>query len=154
MVPDTRTLVEDFIRVAMLSGLNVPEAALTVESAPAPHHSPTSLPHGKMAVYVFVQGGRCLKVGKAGPRSRARYTSQHYLPRSSGSNLAKSILAARGEMGLTNLAESQIGAWIRLNVDRYNFLLDTRCGVPALNLLEIFLQCRLQPLFEGFSTQR
>lgn len=66
----------------------------------------------------------------------------------------KSILAARDELGLTGVSETNIGAWIKANVDRINFLLDTDCGVPLLTLLESFLQCRLRPRFEGFESQR
>ncbi len=107
-----------------------------------------------MAVYVFVWRGKCLKVGKVGPNSQARFTSQHYLPSSSNSNLAKSILGARESLGLEGVAESTVGTWIKANVDRFNFLLDTGCGVPVLILLESFLQCRLRPKFEGFESQR
>jgi hypothetical protein len=151
---DTQALIGDFRKVAALAGLDVPEEALTVEWGPAPHVPPPSLPHGKMAVYVFVHRDECLKVGKAGPRSRARYTSQHYLPGSSRSNLAKSILAARTKMDLTELLDSEVKDWICRNVDRYNFLLDIRCGIEALSLLEVFVQCRLKPQFEGFESQR
>lgn len=35
-----------------------------------------------------------------------------------------------------------------------NFILDAVLGIHVLNLLEAFLQCRLQPEFEGFSSQR
>lgn len=139
---DTQTLIEDFHRVAVLAGLNIPEKALTAEVVPAPH-VPPSLRRGKMAVYVFFCRGECLKVGKAGPRSGARCTTQHYRPNSSRSNLAKSLLGARAEMGLPEFSTSEVGAWIRENADRYNFLLDAECGIQALTLLEVFLQCRL-----------
>ncbi len=154
VLPDTQTLADDFRKVAGLAGLEISATALAVESAPAPHVPPSSLPKGKMAVYVFFCRGQCLKVGKVGPKSQARYTSQHYIPHSSKSNLAKSLLAARGEMDLLELQESEIGAWIRSNVDRLNFLLDAHCGIAALTLLEIFLQCRLKPRFEGFASQQ
>ncbi len=36
-----------------------------------------------------------VKVGKVGANSSARFCSQHYLPGSSGSNLAKSLLSER-----------------------------------------------------------
>jgi hypothetical protein len=49
---------------------------------------------------------------------------------------------------------SGIGRWIRENIDRVNFLVDARLGVPVLTLLESFLQCRLKPRYEGFKSQR
>jgi hypothetical protein len=151
---DTTALVNDFLKVAALAGADVPAGALTVEAAHAPHVPPSSLPYGKMAVYVFCWGEKCLKVGKAGPRSRARYTSHHYLPGSSGSNLAKSLLHAGVDLELPQIQETEVGLWVRNNADRYNFLLERRCGIATLTLLEAFLQCRLQPVFEGFISQR
>jgi len=154
VLPETQMLVVDFKKVAALAGIDISATALVVESAPAPHVPPSSLPKGKMAVYAFFCRGECLKVGKVGPKSQARYTSQHYIPHSSNSNLAKSLLAARTEMELLDLQDSEIGAWIQSNVDRFNFLLDARCGIAALTLLEVFLQCRLKPRFEGFASQQ
>jgi hypothetical protein len=63
-------------------------------------HKRKPLPEGKMAVYTFFWEGRCLKVGKAGPNSGARYTSQHYLPGKSKSNLADSILLDEVFLGI------------------------------------------------------
>ena len=154
MLPDPQPLIEDFRKVAGLAGVSVPKNALSVEKLPAPHKPPSVLPKGKMAVYVFAWRGQCLKVGKVGPNSQARYTSQHYGASSSNSNLAKSILSVRDELTLSAVSESNVGAWIKANVDRTNFLLDASCGIPVLTLLESFLQCRLRPRFEGFESQR
>ena len=107
-----------------------------------------------MAVYEFLWRDVCLKVGKVGPNSQARYTSQHYSPSSSNSNLAKSIVSARADLGVPDITESNVGAWIKSNVDRVNFLLDAEWGIPVLTLLESFLQCRLRPRFEGLESQR
>jgi hypothetical protein len=38
-------------------------------------------------------------------------------------------------------------------VDRVNFLVDERLGMRVLTLLEAFLQCRLNPCYEGFKSQ-
>jgi hypothetical protein len=154
MLPDPQPLIEDFRQVAGLAGVSVPDNALAFERLPAPHKPPSALPKGKMAVYVFAWKGQCLKVGKVGPNSHARYTSQHYGASSSNSNLAKSILSARDALMLHAVSESNVGAWIKANVDRTNYLLDVSCGVPVLTLLESFLQCRLRPRFEGFESQR
>ena len=125
-----------------------------MESLPAPHTPPSALPKGKIAVYVLSWRGQCLKVGKVGPNSQARYTSQHYSPQSSNSNLAKSILSALSELGLSGVSEANAGAWIKNNVDRIDFLLNATRGMPLLTLLESFLQCGLKPKFEGFESQR
>ena len=141
-------LVDDFKKVAQLAGIKMSDKDIVLEIEESP------LPSGKMAVYVFMWGDDCLKVGKVGPRSQARYTSHHYNPNSSNSNLAKSILKHKNELGLTNLTESTIGNWIKSNTDRINFILNKELGIPVLTLLEAFLQCRLRPKFEGFDSQR
>lgn len=154
MGSDPKALIEEFRMVAEIADVSVPPTALAIERLSAPHKPPSSLPKGKMAVYVFEWKGHCLKVGKVGPNSQARYTSQHYSPSSSSSNLAKSLIAGREELGIPTVSESNVGRWIKENVDRTNFLLDVGCGVPVLTLLESFLQCRLRPRFEGFESQR
>jgi hypothetical protein len=151
---DLNALVSDFAKAASLAGISLPSDAISYETLPAPHKPPSGLPEGKMAAYVFVWNGVCLKVGKVGPKSHARFTSQHYSPRSSNSNLAKSLVAAGGKNGIPVLSDAAVGEWIRTNVSRVNFLLSAKCGVPVLTLLESFLQCRLKPMFEGFESQR
>jgi hypothetical protein len=147
-------LAEDFKMVVRLAGVDLPQGSITVEKLRAPHSPPPSLLTGKMAVYVFMWGEKCLKVGKVGPKSQARYTSQHYNPNSSNSNLAKSILKHKRELGLTNLTDSTVSDWIKSNTDRINFILDQKLGIPVLSLMESFVQCRLRPKFEGFESQR
>jgi hypothetical protein len=39
--------------------------------------APSRLPLGTQAVYAFLLGERWLKVGKAGPNSQPRFTTQH-----------------------------------------------------------------------------
>ncbi len=134
------TLIDDFRKVVVLAGVSLPPAALSFEILPAPHKPPSALPSGKMAVYVFSWNGHCLKVGKVGPKSQARFTSQHYNPASSNSNLAKSLVAGHGKLGLFGVTESNAGAWIKANADRVYFLLNAECGIPVLTLLESFLQ--------------
>lgn len=148
------TVIEDFRAVAKLAGIAVEPRNIEIETLPAPHVPPTRLPPGKMAVYVFSRNDTCLKVGKVGPKSQARYTSQHYNPGSAMSTLAGSILADRKAGVLTDITESNVGDWIKEHVDRVNILLDMRLGVHVLTLLEAFLQCRLQPKYEGFRNQK
>ena len=71
----------------------------------------------------------------------------------------KSTLAAssirQGEcIGVAGLDETNVPGWIREHTDRVNFILDAPLGVPVLNLVDTFLQCRLRPGFEGFASQR
>ncbi len=145
--------VEDFRAVAHLAGIKLPKDAITIELLSAPHKRPTLLPSGKIAVYVFTIGVDALKVAKVGSKSGARYVAQHYSAGSSRSNLARSLLVDSARYG-GKFNAANIGAWICENVDRVNFLIDAHVGVAVLTLLEAFLQCRLNPRYEGFKSQR
>jgi hypothetical protein len=118
---------------------------------PKPHKPPSSLPRGKMAVYSFFHDEKCLKVGKVGAKSQARYVSQHYLPNSSMSNLAKSLINSVTWSGQHSLEEASVGPWIKTYTDRINFILPESAGLEVLSLLEAFLHCRWKPEFEGKS---
>lgn len=141
---DAESLISDFKKVAKLSGICLAEDTLTYKHG----HSPSSLPKGYGAVYVFMHGDKCLKVGKVGTKSHARYKSQHYNAGSSFSNLAKSLLSKPDEY--PGIAELEIRDWIKNNTQRTNFLYSAGDDIFALNLLEAFIQCRLKPRFEGF----
>ena len=116
-------------------------------------HIPTCLPEGKMAVYIFFYKNECLKIGKAGPNSNTRYLSQHYIPKSSQSNLAKSLLAD-DKFPVKTLNEENIGDWIKQNVRRINILVDKDLNIYILNLIEAFTQLYFHPKYEGFETQK
>jgi len=153
MLADTRQLITDFARVSTLAGVSVNERDIRHESFLAPHQNP-KLPRGCYALYVFfsltTDGSVVLKVGKAGPKSAARFESQHYLPGSCNSNLGKSIVLNKAQwtkLGISGVEETTIGNWLRNNTDRDHFFLST--SPPVINLFEAFLQCRLRPLFEG-----
>ena len=137
-------LIDDFLQVAHLSGIVLSPDMLTIETLP-PRTRAGSLPKNRIAVYIFFWNDQCLKVGKAGPNSNARYFSQHYNPKSSKSNLAKSILKDRDNLGLVYLTEATVGDWIIENTTRTNILVDKAVGIPVLSLLESYLQCRLNP---------
>src|ERR1700745_428202 len=138
----------DFAKVAELAHAKFPAKTFTVEIAMKPHRAPATLPAGKIAVYIFFLQGQALKVGIAGPISKARYTSQHYNPRSANSCLARSILKNPGKLAVSLTADS-VGYWIEQNTDRVNLLAPVAFGLRRLSLLESFLHVRWNPLFEG-----
>lgn len=154
LVDQACTLRNDFIEVAKLAEVSLDVTDISVVASSAPHDLPPVLKNGDVAVYVFIWNNDCLKVGKVGPKSHARYISHHYNPSSSQSNLAKSILADKESMELQHLTDQSTGEWIRRHVDRVNFVLSGEKIIPVLNLLEAFLQCRLKPRFEGFKSQQ
>ena len=157
-MPDERELIESFLRVAQLARLELAEADVRSEVLAAPHRRPSRLPEGCQAVYAFVLGNTCLKVGKAGPKTAARFISQHY-GLNAPSTLAKSILAHRARVApllpaqranqAMDLSEQNVGRWIETNTSRTHVFLPTSAGPFALSLLEAFMQCRFKPLFEG-----
>ncbi|HRX30172.1 MAG: hypothetical protein H6582_00025 [Crocinitomicaceae bacterium] len=118
-------------------------------------HILTSLPSKSMAVYIFMDAKceLCYKVGKVGPKSQARYRNHHYLAKSSKSNLANSLLIDPNFMNNLDVHQD-VGNWIRENTTRINIVLPREQGMFTLNLLEAFMQCRLNPIYEGYKSQR
>jgi hypothetical protein len=151
--PQYEKIRSDFVRVARLAGCPIPLSDIEVEYFPAPHKQPSSLPPERMAVYVFMFRKRCLKVGKAGPNSAARFCSQHY-GNKAPSTLAKSLVKRQAEIGASKLNDKNVKDWICEKTTRINFLIPSQYGVFTLLLLEAFVQCCLQPEFEGFAGQR
>lgn len=155
-VLDLRETEAAFLQVAKLATVPLSRADIRVEFTPAPHRRPTRLPAASQGVYAYLLGEVCLKVGKAGPQSVARYCSQHYGVKAP-STLSKSILAypehiatllGLGVAAVPSTAE-QIGRWVEAHTGRLNILTPSHTGPFALALLEGFVQCRLRPLFEG-----
>ena len=146
-----RDTLRDFQTVGALADAAYVKDCITVQITPKPHQQPRTLPMGQVAVYAFFYDGHALKVGKAGPNTNARYTSQHYYANSAPSTLARSILNNASRIGVSGLSDASVGAWIRENTDRVNLLLPIAVGGPMLSLLEAFLHVRWKPAFEGRS---
>lgn len=125
-------------------------------------HKPVKLPPGFCAVYIFslaeqygsacpAGANRVLKVGKVGANSSARFSSQHYLSRSSRSNLANSLLTERvlwTYLGIDHLDELTVKSWMMKNLDRDHFFVpEIHAGLERE--LERYLRGHLGPVFEG-----
>jgi hypothetical protein len=151
---NSKQIISDFIKVAELVNINISQSDIALECLQKPHTKPKFLPKGKMAVYVFMWNDFCLKVGKVGPNSQPRYTSHHYNSKSSNSNLAQSIIRDGVRFALPLLKPNNVGVWIEQETDRFNFLIDKSFGIHLLSLMEIFIQCKLRPKFEGYVTQQ
>jgi hypothetical protein len=142
-----------FETVADLAGDPIDRSGMVIEFLDAPHLPPARLPAGMMAIYGFWHDGRWLKIGKAGPRSNARYTTHHY-GFNAPSTLAKSL---RDDPAMGNVPAFDPGfpgSWIKANCCRINILLPATRNIELLNLLEAFLHLRLRPIYEGFASQR
>lgn len=152
---DAEKVKKDFLCIVnrIKSGM-LKDEDLEIKISKKPH-KPCKLPEGKMAVYAFFYKGICLKVGKAGPKSNARFCSHHYGKNRSKSNLANSILNDndRDSIGI-KLGKERIGKWIQNNLDRVDFLLCANKPIATLNLLEVYFQLHFEPRYEGFESQR
>ena len=141
--------LSDFQVVSELVGNPMTFSADNVEFCPAPHRPPSPLPDGMMAVYGFWWNGEWLKIGKAGPNSTPRYTSQHYNPRSARSTLASSLAGDEEMVRIPDFDPSTPADWIKSATSRVNILLPSKSGNGLLALLEAFLHERLKPRYEG-----
>ena len=155
---DVEELKQALFNATTIAGCPLKKDTIDIAWSPAPHKRPGTLSIGKQAAYCFLLGSTWLKVGKAGPNSGPRFVSHHYYC-NAPSTLAKSILAAKdrvlellkkelqGEFGAVN--ETTIGKWLEINTSRLNVLIPAQAGPHVLSLVEAFLHCRLQPIFEG-----
>ena len=136
----------NLLEILKFGGVNILENQIEIIDCGCPHLT-NILPVGKKAVYMFFYDSVCLKIGKVGKKSNARYNSQHYNPNSSKSNLAKSILLDNNfPVIITN---DEIGDWIKNNTQRVNIILDDIFDVFVLNFIEAYLQLMLKPKYEG-----
>jgi len=136
-------------------GKKIDPAKYKVDVREAPHKRPTPNDmKGKMVVYAFLyeEEDRFLKIGKAGPNSKQRFSSHHYNP-----NAAKSTLAASlkndPEMR-SKIKGAKIGDWILKNCQRIDVLIDADLDISVLALIEAALHYYYEPKYEGFDSQR
>ncbi|OOF03149.1 hypothetical protein BZG80_10935 [Salinivibrio sp. MA440] len=146
-------IAEEFKRI---TGIEVSQSFM----GNGPAHSPTSLQHGMCGVYAFMAGEHCFKVGKAGPKSKARWNSHHYnLDETTPSTMPKSIIknkarfkrcfAEEKHREIDELNKENFQRWIKDNMSRMEFLIEDQGDGFALNLLEALVQYHLKPIFEG-----
>ena len=162
MIDEPEILLDNFRHASQKLGLSGAGSQINHVALRAPHRLPGQLPTGFGATYVFSLSAeygstcpagpnRALKVGKVGANSSARFSSQHYLPNSAGSNLAKSLITERvlwTYLGIDSLDESNVKAWMLMHLERDHFLVPaTDKGVERE--LERYLRGCLGPVFEG-----
>ena len=147
---EAKILAEDFVKVAKIAGIEITFADIDIDVRPAPHERAGRFSKGKMAVYIFIYKDRVLKVGKAGPKDASRFYHHHYAPKSSNSNLAKSLIKEGSKSEIPGASPDEIGNLMKEKFARINYLLDAEeWGDFTLSLFEAFLHCRLKPKYEG-----
>jgi hypothetical protein len=162
MITDPEILLQEFIDATHRQGLPGAGSQIRHEVLHSPHRQPGRLPMGYGATYAFslsaAYGSTCpaganrvLKMGKVGANSSPRFSSQHYLPNSNGSTLAKSLLNERilwTYLGIEDLDMSTVKAWMLEHLERDHFYVPlSDAGVERE--LERYLRGRLGPVFEG-----
>jgi hypothetical protein len=96
-------------------------------------------------------GGRVLKVGKAGPNTAARFTSQHYSSRAARSTLAGSIIRYPilwPWLGITAEDTASIRSWMTANLDRLHIFV-RQPSPEFLTTLELYVRARVGSVYEG-----
>ncbi len=149
---DIQKIKEKLIQITSILDKKLSDDSIEIIDRKVPHKA-SSLPDGKMGVYSFWYGDQCLKIGKVGLNSNARYLSQHYCPNSSRSNLAKSLLQD-SDFRDTILNEVPIKKWMLENLRRVDIIVDGSCDIFTLGLIESCLHYCYNPKYEGFKTQR
>jgi len=123
-------------------------------------HNPSRLSKEQQGVYAFVTDTGCIKVGKAGPNSQARWNSHHYnVDEKSSSTMTKSMIKYKEMVKaiypvnkhaeIDDLNDNNIGNWIKSNTSRMEFIISAKESKFVLNFLEAIVQLKLQPIFEG-----
>ena len=69
---DPDQILQDFQIVAELAGISGIPDRVRIEILRMPHVAPSNLPEGKMAVHVFPEKDRVLKVGRVNQKSQHR----------------------------------------------------------------------------------
>ncbi len=127
-----------------------PEIEVEIQDAP---HVPKPLPAGKQAVFAFLCEGRVFLVGRVGPRSKARFQSQHYSSSSSPSNFAKLLEQNKGALGL-DIARGREGEWIKERCTRINFYAPADTPTEEMKRLKEYLELRMKPVFSRTTRTR
>jgi len=125
--------------------------------SPGAEHKPSKLINATKGVYIFFFNDICLKVGKSGPNSQARWKYQHYNQSGAQSNLANSLLSVEDLSKKLNvnineiesLNSNDIKQWIINNLFRVEVIIENVEEDFSVNLLEAFLLFKLKPIFEG-----
>ena len=133
--------------------LNINRSKIKIIDRGCPHN-PTDckLSQDCSAVYIFKYKDVYLKIGKVGKKSHARFSSHHYSPNRSESNLAKSILND-SDFSNFNLNEKNITEWMKNNLHRIDIIFDNDLNKYVNSVFESTLHYFFKPTYEGRQKQ-
>lgn len=145
------------LKAAELGRVDIAPSEIEIRFQDPPHDRP-SLPFWSQAIYVFRLRSLYLKVGRAGPNSRSRMSTQHYTA-STEYSLANLIsenaeplmeeLSREEVQSLEALPVDRVGEWIANNCGRINIFIPAEYPRTTANLFEAVLLSRFDPCYEG-----
>lgn len=130
----------DFIPVVQaVAGTQFTGADIQINKYPFNSH-PRKMPAGVMGASVFLWDyqGYCMKIVKF---RTSKQISRQYDPKISGS-LARAVLKR-----MPSLGPRHVGPWIKKHSCRFDYTISKDNGKGMLDLLEVYLQIRLHPLY-------
>lgn len=155
---DPETLVDDFVQVAVLSGMSIAKEDIETEVFPAPHRRPRIYPPQKQVAFTFGFESKCLIVGISTPKNKDQFLYEHYSLWNKGHSLARLLIEERDKIDASyelclpgkgvGFAEVALVHWIEQHTSRYHFLIDKDKPEFLLYLLVVFLHGRLKPVYE------
>lgn len=145
-------LKNEILASASIIGVNIREDQIEILDHGVPHVKPSAtLQKDNYAIYLFFHEEKSLKIGKCGPKSKARFVYQHY-GKSARSTLFRSLEADHYYSNL--IGEDNIELWMLNNLRRISIIIDQKLGIYFVNYVEALLHLKYQPLFEGYKSQR
>ena len=154
-----KEMQDAIVEVSKYLGNEIDITKLEIKFEDKGHNNPKAK-KGCMYIYSFWHDDfeEPLKIGKAGTKTLARYRRNHYIPNSSKSNLARSLINTPETSKKYNLNEENIEKWMHDNLYRINiempFNIEQGFDSFTLELIESILHYKYRPVFEGRNSQR
>ncbi len=147
-------IVEDFCSFVAFAGFPIKPSEVQTEFVSPPHVGPDALSVGQMAVFVFGMSDSCLMVGRAIPKVLSRPSHEHdergYAVPMLASHVLKHVESKASPFWPSDCSSpntADIGGWLEQNVWRAKLVLQDHHSPLLLNLLEAFVNSRLNPMF-------
>lgn len=149
---DIRDIMYYIENITETLGDKLDKSKYYIEYMGCPHTYPKKLPDGYAAIYMFAckkENGEYefLKIGKANPKSSARFVSQHY-GFNAPSTLAKSICRDEYYINL-GVNVDNVKEWMFNNLYRINIYIRIDNDTAITELVEVILHYKFRPKYEG-----
>ena len=154
---ELESLIQVCLEVSKLAGRAISRDQIEEDWQNAPHKKPSE--DQMRFIYIFMlPNNEPLKVGMSAFAGRHTELGHQYRP-GKGGTLAHAILRCKKKImdhcptdmhsELDQLGEGRIESWMVNKLDLIKFRFEKNVDPMAIALLEVFLQCKLNPVFEG-----